>query len=60
MNKKDLYLRFAGLETEELEKRLAQYNEAVAQMILVDDLDVILESKEVVEEILKERAGGAK
>ena len=58
MDKKDLYLRFAGLETEE--KRLAQYNEAVAQMILVDDLDVILESKEVVEEILKERAGGAK
>ena len=26
MDKKDLYLRFAGLETEELEKRLAQYN----------------------------------
>jgi len=60
MDKKDLYLCFAGFKTEELEKRLAQYNEAIAQMVFVDDLDTILESKEVIEDILKERASGVK
>lgn len=60
MNKNELYLRFTGLSTDELEKRLAKYSDILADMTIVDDLETVLDSKEVIETILKEREGGAK
>lgn len=60
MKKDELYLRFAGLSTDELEKRLAEYSDVLANMMIVDDLETVLDSKEVIETILKEREGGAK
>lgn len=60
MNKNDLYLRFSGQSTEELEKLLADYNNELAKMVCISNLDTIVESKDIIESILKERANGAK
>ena len=60
MNKNDLYLRFSGQSTEELEKLLADYNDELAKMVCISNLDTVIESKDIIESILKERANGAK
>ena len=59
MSKNDLYLRFCGQSTEELEKLLADYNDELAKMVCINNLDTIIESKDIIEGILKERANGA-
>lgn len=60
MNKSELYLHFNGQTTEQLEATLAQYNKDIARMVHLNDLNGLLDGKEVIEAILKERANGAK
>lgn len=59
MDKKELYTRFSGLNTEELEEILFKYRDSVAHMVLVDDMGSIMDGIDVIEAILKERTNGA-
>lgn len=60
MTKDELILRFQGQSTETLEQTLEQLDAQLAQMVFVEDMQTILESKEVIETILKDREDGSK
>lgn len=60
MNKEELIARFSALSTEELRAKLDQYDEQIGKMMFMENMTEIMDAKEVVEEILKEREDGAK
>ena len=59
VTKENMWLLFNGRSTEELEKQLEAYNEDLARMVHIDDMEKLMLCKEVIEEILKERENGA-
>lgn len=59
VTKENMWLLFNGRSTEELEKQLKAYNEDLARMVHIDDMEKLMVCKEVIEEILKERENGA-
>ena len=60
MNKEELLARFSALSDEELRAKLDQYDEQLGRMMFMENMTEIMDAKEVVEEILKEREDGAK
>lgn len=58
MTKEELFTAFQGMSTDELEKRLQEYGLELSRMVYVEDMASVLDAKEVVETILKERADG--
>lgn len=59
VTKENMWLLFNGRSTEELEKQLETYNEDIAHMVHIGDMEKLMLCKEVIEEILKERENGA-
>lgn len=59
VTKENMWLLFNGRSTEELEKQLEAYNEDLARMVHIEDMEKLMLCKEVIEEILKERENGA-
>ena len=59
VTKENMWLLFNGRSTEELEKQLKAYNEDLAHMVHIEDMEKLMVCKEVIEEILKERENGA-
>ena len=59
VTKENMWLLFNGRSTEELEKQLKAYNEDLARMVHIEDMEKLMVCKEVIEEILKERENGA-
>lgn len=59
MDKKELYLRFSGMHSNELEDMLYRYRDNLAHMVFVDDMGSVVDGIEVIEAILKERTNGA-
>ena len=60
MNREELITRFSALSDEELRAKLDQYDEQLGRMMFMENMTEIMDAKEVVEEILKERENGAK
>lgn len=60
MTKDELFIRFSGQTTEVLTAYLEEYNTRISNLRFVEDMDSMLDAKEVIEAILKERKGGAK
>lgn len=60
MNREELITRFSVLSDEELRAKLDQYDEQLGRMMFMENMTEIMDAKEVVEEILKERENGAK